>query len=176
LFLEIRSHQSEPHNYDQPAKTYQQNEQTSGPTAKLSSTHKEDERSQEANWYNIFLDHPTEWPLTLFTGILALYTARLFIATSGLVEAAREQSSDMKKSIAAAQTAAKAAERSANLAEQALIAGQRALLRVCVSKAHDKKRRRERLYLQKYILFLTASGRRNKVSYAPSESERIDLK
>jgi hypothetical protein len=50
------------------------------------------------------------------------------------------------------------------------------LLRVCVSKAHDKKRIREQLYLQQYILFLTASGRRNKVSYAPSESERIDLK
>jgi hypothetical protein len=50
------------------------------------------------------------------------------------------------------------------------------LLRVYVSKAHDKKRRRERLYLQQYILFLTASGRRSKVCYAPSESERIDLK
>jgi hypothetical protein len=50
------------------------------------------------------------------------------------------------------------------------------LLRVYVSKAHDKKRRRERLYLQQYILFPTASGRRSKVSYAPSESERIDLK
>jgi hypothetical protein len=48
-------------------------------------------------------------------------------------------------------------------------------VRLCEQSA-DKKRKRERLYLQQYILFLIASGRRNKVSYAPSESERIDLK
>ena len=61
----------------------------------------------------------TDWLLVIFNGLLALYTWRLYLATSGLVEAAQIQSSDMKRSIAAAETAAAAAQISADASKTA---------------------------------------------------------
>jgi hypothetical protein len=58
----------------------------------------------------------TDWLLVLFSGLLALYTWRLYLATHGLVEAARIQSVDMKDSIKAATDAAKAATASNQIA------------------------------------------------------------
>jgi hypothetical protein len=51
----------------------------------------------------------TDWLLVLFSGLLALYTWRLYLATRGLVEAAHNQSEDMKASTKAATDAATAA-------------------------------------------------------------------
>jgi hypothetical protein len=67
----------------------------------------------------------TDWLLVLFNGLLALYTWRLYLATRGLVEAASEQSKDMKASVAVAAKAANAADRSAKIAEDALFVAQR---------------------------------------------------
>lgn len=44
----------------------------------------------EHDWYDTFLDHPTELLLVLFSGLLVLYTARLWDATSKLVEGAAD--------------------------------------------------------------------------------------
>jgi hypothetical protein len=70
----------------------------------------------ENYWYDTFLNHPTEWLLVLFNGILAAFTIRLFYATSGLAaetaglrSAADKQSADMQASIKAAVDSAKAA-------------------------------------------------------------------
>jgi hypothetical protein len=51
----------------------------------------------------------TDWLLVLFNGLLALYTWRLYLATHGLVEAAHNQSEDIKASTKAATDAAQAA-------------------------------------------------------------------
>jgi hypothetical protein len=70
---------------------------------------------QEGHWYEIFLNHPTEWLLVIFNGVLVLYMRRLYEATSGLFSetaglrtAADKQSSDMQASIRAAVESAKA--------------------------------------------------------------------
>jgi len=46
--------------------------------------------NQQYNWYDTFLVHPTEWLLSLFNGLLVLYTARLWTATNGLRESAEK--------------------------------------------------------------------------------------
>jgi len=51
----------------------------------------------------------TDWLLVLFNGLLSLYTWRLYLATRGLVDAAHNQSEDIKTSTKAAMDAAKAA-------------------------------------------------------------------
>ncbi len=48
----------------------------------------EPNRAAEHKWYDTFLNHPTEWLLALFNGLLVLYTYRLWIATRDLVEGA----------------------------------------------------------------------------------------
>ena len=71
---------------------------------------------QESHWYNIFINHPTDWLLVLFNGMLALYTRRLYRATRGLFaetaglrNTAEKQSADMQASIRAAVDLANAA-------------------------------------------------------------------
>jgi hypothetical protein len=76
--------------------------------------------SKQKRWYDIFIDRATDWLLVLFNGILAVFTALLYRATSGLWAAAKEQSGDMKKSIAVSDKSAEAALKSALVAEQTL--------------------------------------------------------
>jgi hypothetical protein len=56
------------------------------------------------------------------TGVIGFFTFTLYKATTGMVEAAKIQSNDMKRSIAASEVAAAAAEKSADVAEKALFA------------------------------------------------------
>lgn len=65
----------------------------------------------QANWLERFFYEIkiTDVLLVAFTAILALYTGRLWYATAGLWDAAKEQSRDMKNSIAAARDSADAA-------------------------------------------------------------------
>jgi hypothetical protein len=108
------SQQSPPDHRSLPAKSEQQDRiGTQSPGA--NGQQHDDKRGNESKWYGTFLNHPTEWLLALFTAILAVYTACLFYATSGLVEAAREQSRDMKASIAVSAEAADAAKKTAQV-------------------------------------------------------------
>ena len=104
------------YNQRQPAKAAQQNSQPTNSPAAPSSPKQSEERKQESHWYNTFLNHPTDWLLVLFNGILATFTIRLFYATSGLAtetaglrSAADKQSADMQASIKAAVESARAA-------------------------------------------------------------------
>ncbi|MDD5319688.1 MAG: hypothetical protein PHD43_03555 [Methylococcales bacterium] len=45
---------------------------------------------EKHNWYDTFLDNPTEWLLSIFNGLLVLFTYRLWTATTGLRESAEE--------------------------------------------------------------------------------------
>jgi hypothetical protein len=40
-------------------------------------------------WNDVFAEHPTEWLLAVFTGLLVLYTRRLYVATKALASADR---------------------------------------------------------------------------------------
>ncbi len=46
--------------------------------------------NQEHKWYDTFINHPTEWLLSLFNSCLVLYTYRLWNATNGLRESAED--------------------------------------------------------------------------------------
>jgi hypothetical protein len=101
--------QSPPYYYEQPAKAEHRDGPSSKPIAQATSAKDTEERKQEGHWYEIFSDHPTDWLLVLFNGILAAFTVRLFYA-------ADEQSRDMKASVAVAQKAAESADLSAKAA------------------------------------------------------------
>ena len=114
----------------QPAQAENQNRGSSNSSVAQRSSHEDkDRRSSEKDWGS------TEWLLTLCNVILAVYTARLYYATSGSAEAAKEQSRDTKASIAVAKKSADAAEgaaleaaKSNKLAEDALHSVQRAFV------------------------------------------------
>jgi len=97
------------HNQTQPTKAEGQYSHSSTSPDGSNQTEK---RNQESHWYDTFFDHPTDWLLVLFNGILAAFTVRLFYA-------ATEQSRDMKNSLAISDAAAKAAQKSAQTAEDA---------------------------------------------------------
>jgi hypothetical protein len=104
------------YNQRELAKAGQQNSQPGNSTAAPSHPKQSEERKQEGHWYGAFLNHPTDWLLVLFNGILAAFTIRLFYATSGLAaetaglrSAADKQSADMQASIKASIDSAKAA-------------------------------------------------------------------
>jgi hypothetical protein len=84
--------------------------------------------NQEHRWYDYFLDHLTDWLLAIFSGLLVLFTYRLWKATVGLWEVSQRQSRDMKASIAVAQEAAEAAKKSAKVADESLTSTQRAFV------------------------------------------------
>jgi hypothetical protein len=73
---------------------------------------------EKSDWLEKFFNDIkiTDLLLVIFTAALAVYTGRLWYATAGLWEAAKEQSRDMKASIA---VAAKSAEASLSAAETA---------------------------------------------------------
>jgi hypothetical protein len=107
----------EPHNHSQPAVTPYWNRLQSKRITVVTSNENDDKGKQESNWY----DKPTDWLLTLFTGILALYTRRLYRATVGLFSEtaelrriADEQRTDTLRSIQATEIAAKATQKSAD--------------------------------------------------------------
>jgi hypothetical protein len=102
------------YNQRQPAQTDNANKQPGNATANPSGPQHSEERDQESHWYNSFLNHPTDWLLVLFNGILAIFTVRLFYN-------AAEQARDTKAAIAVADRTAKAAERNAKTAELALL-------------------------------------------------------
>ena len=70
----------EPHNRGQPTIAPYRNRPESKRITAVTSNENNDKGKQESNWY----DKPTDWLLALFTGILALYTRRLYQATAGL--------------------------------------------------------------------------------------------
>ena len=113
------SQQTPPHYGSQPAKSENRNSNRPEASARSAGPKRDEKRNQKSEWYSTFSEHPTEWLLAAFTGILALYTARLFHATAGLVEAAREQSRDLKRSIVAAEKAAEATSLNAKAAVRA---------------------------------------------------------
>jgi hypothetical protein len=64
------------------------------------------------------------------TGVIGLFTYTLYKATTGMVEAAEIQSADMKRSIVAAEMAAKASKKSAETAETALLVQHRPIITI----------------------------------------------
>lgn len=46
--------------------------------------------TKKHQWYDTFFEHPTEWLLALFNGLLVFYTARLWFSTKDLVEGAED--------------------------------------------------------------------------------------
>ncbi|MDO9530757.1 MAG: hypothetical protein Q7O12_01310 [Deltaproteobacteria bacterium] len=77
-----------------------------------------------AEWVDLHSDFVT----AAATATIAFFTLTLWIATKKLWKVSFQQSKDMKISLAIAQEAADAANRSAQLAEDAMISGQRAFV------------------------------------------------
>jgi len=128
-----RSQQSPPHNREQPTKAESHERQAPGYFAPPIAPQRGEERKQESHWYSQLFEKPTDWLLAIFTGLLVVYTRRLYVATRGMREATDKlwttgeaQRSDMQKSIAAAEKGAEAAFKSARVAELSLMATQRA--------------------------------------------------
>ena len=94
--------QAKIYNQRQPAEAHKSNGPRGNLPALTSSDKKTTEGNKESHWDDIFFEHPTDWLLVLFNGILAAFTVRLFYATA-------EQSRDLKASVAVAKTAADAA-------------------------------------------------------------------
>jgi len=77
----------------------------------------------------------TDWLLVIFNGFLAVFTFMLWRATvgmwdatKGMLQVAQKQGEDFRASIDVAATAAKAAERSAEIAERTLVLTQRPIM------------------------------------------------
>jgi hypothetical protein len=90
--------QTPPHDHEQPAKTPHTKHYGGDQTAIFRADDYDDKGQEKTQWNEndwkerlskIFGDHITDWLLVVFTGILAIYTGRLFHATNGLVESDR---------------------------------------------------------------------------------------
>lgn len=78
---------------------------------------------RNSDWFSRF--HVAEWLQLLFNGLLAIFTYFLWKATAGLWEAAKEQATDLKRSLDIAERSALAAQKAALVAERALAITQR---------------------------------------------------
>lgn len=78
------------------------------------------DRKQDHKWYETFYNHITDWLLAIFSGLLVLFTFRLWKATVGLWEVSQEQSKHMEASIAVAKETADAAQKSAYAATKTI--------------------------------------------------------
>jgi hypothetical protein len=74
-------------------------------------------REQESRWYNTFLEHPPDWFVALFTGLLTVVTFLLVRSTNRLWEAGERQISVARDSAQAAKIAAEATKKSVELAQ-----------------------------------------------------------
>lgn len=127
----VESYSQQPaHNNQQPAPTKNQNSgggnisshspAASGQMVPTPNSGNNAETGKQ-EWYSTFLDYPTDWLLAIFTFFLALYTARLFYATNGLVSAAQQQSVDIGKAIKAIEDMAAATATANELTENAML-------------------------------------------------------
>lgn len=71
-------------------------------------------RSQKHHWYDTFLNHITDWLIAIFSGLLVLFTYRLWKATAGLWDVTDKQLTEIKASVAIADKTADAAKKSAD--------------------------------------------------------------
>jgi hypothetical protein len=111
---------SKPHNEGEPAKVEERNSPIAKPIAQVTTDQGDTKGKDKRAWSESLLEKPTDTLLVFFNGLLALYTWRLYRATSGLFtetaglrEAAENQRIDSLRSIAASELAAKAAQASA---------------------------------------------------------------
>lgn len=65
-------------------------------------------REKKGDWYSAFREHPTDWLLVLFNGLLVVSTVALFLSAEKSAEAAKEAAKATRKSV-------ELAERSADL-------------------------------------------------------------
>lgn len=100
---------SQPHNQHQPSKSENRNSPAGKAIAGSTSEPNETKGTEKKAWFEPFFEKPTDSLLVLFNAVLALFTARLYFATRGLVDAANNQSKDIKASTKAATDAANAA-------------------------------------------------------------------
>ncbi len=117
---------SEPYDHSQPEKSNNGNRQRSEFAVLIHENGDRPEGKQESGWQSYF-DKPTDWLLAIFTGFLVLYTRRPYQATAGLFvetkrlgDAADAQKGDMAKSLDIADKSARAAIKSASIAERAM--------------------------------------------------------
>jgi hypothetical protein len=110
------SQHSPPSNDKQPTKTENGNTPESRTIAEKSADHDGEKREDKKRWYDTFRERPTDWLLVLFNGLLVCATIALFISGEKVADSAK--------------TSAVAAKDSADIAKQALIAGQRAFISV----------------------------------------------
>jgi hypothetical protein len=116
--IAFSSEQSEADNHTKPAAAeYSGSENSKSMTDKAAADdNKQTEKKRD--WYYTFIDRPTDWLLVLFNGLLVLSTIALFVSGERNVEVARKSSL--------------AAQRSADLAEKALVAANRPWIKVDV--------------------------------------------
>jgi hypothetical protein len=125
LAVEHSSQQAPPHNREEPAKAKNRNGSESKAIAHPGTNEQDKGGPQESEWYDTFFDHPTDWLLVLFNCILAIYTMRLYRATSGLQistagmhQVAQDQSVEMGKAAVFAEKQMLLAGRQADISEK----------------------------------------------------------
>jgi hypothetical protein len=132
VFLEIRSHQTDPGKYGRPAESPQQHGPRTDSAAKPTKEQNDAKGGKDSKWDKYLPDKLSDVLLVIFNGLLALFTFRLYRHTSGLEDATRgmlkaavDQGDLMKRSVATATTSAAASMRSAIATEKLLESGER---------------------------------------------------
>jgi hypothetical protein len=106
LWLEIRSHESPPHDREQPTKSKRQNSQSANAIPNSIGAKASGNGKQEGEWYSTFSEHSTEWLIAFFNGLLVYVTYRLVKttgdlrrSTDNLWKSAQQQAKQMQESI-----------------------------------------------------------------------------
>jgi hypothetical protein len=114
MAMTASSQQSPPNNGTQPAKTENRNTPESKTIVNKSTNHDDEKREDKKQWYDTFREHPTDWLLVLFNGLLVCATIALFISGEKVAESAK--------------TSAEAANKSAKVSEDGLLKLQRSFV------------------------------------------------
>jgi hypothetical protein len=133
---DLVTEQSKPYYQSKPTTTKNEYNPTADWVIDEGKNQSDSESKEHKHWYDTIIERPTDWLLVLFNLILAFFTARLYYATYGLVRIGREQSKDMKASIAIADDAASSAKRAANIAERAIVLADRPWLKVYIEPTY----------------------------------------
>jgi hypothetical protein len=94
----MKSSQQAPHDESQPTKTENRDAPLGNSKINEASGQTDKKRKNEDKWYDTFRDHPTDWLLVLFNGLLVLATIALFISGEKSADAAKEAAGAAKKS------------------------------------------------------------------------------
>jgi hypothetical protein len=130
----IWPYQSPPNNRGQPTVAENQNGNPDRPVTDPAAKENPSEGKQKGKWYDTFLEHPAEWLIAIFNGLLVYVTYRLVTTTGDLRESTDRLWEAGERQIAVAKQSADAAAKSAKVAEDSMFVGHRPYVYVTMVK------------------------------------------